>query len=281
MSHKFRFSHAAGDSLRSYNDRQPTEPAAKEVPAKKPVRVLPEGSPVVVTRTDVGRVRPTNQDAVIDQWPLLGVADGMGGHKGGETASSGTRDLLCEFLKDKEPDMTVLRTAVDTVNHKLFLKQQEDEKLQGMGTTLTVLWVSPREVLLAHVGDSRCYRLRDGKLEQITQDHSVVAEMVREGLITKEQAHVHPMRNIITRAVATEDTIDADTQALERVKGDIYLVCSDGLHGMMKDEDIQRILADSPDMEAAADALLRLALDNGGKDNVSFALMLDTEGAHE
>lgn len=160
---------------------------------------------LVVTRTDIGKVRSSNQDALIEAEGLYGVADGMGGHRGGETASArraGRADRL-----PVGQDAIGKRAAGGrfwAVNRRLFTRQQEDESLSGMGTTLTVMWLDGDSVLIGHVGDSRAYLLRDGALTQVTEDHSVVAEMVREGMITRKQAETHPMRNVITRAVGTE-----------------------------------------------------------------------------
>lgn len=233
---------------------------------------------ICVTRTDVGKLRTNNQDALIVLEGLYGVADGMGGHKGGEVASAGARDGLEKFLKGKSPDLRLLRTAVEAVNRRLYLRQREEAELSGMGTTLTVLWAAPGAVFLAHVGDSRAYLLREGKLTQVTRDHSLVQELVEQGVLTQEQAAHHPMRNVITRAVGTDETIDVDLITQERCKGDLWLICSDGLSGMVEDAEMARILRENaPD--AAADQLLRAALDHGGRDNVSFVIVKDEEGA--
>lgn len=259
-------------------DAPENAPAATEKEAEPMVSALEttEGKTLTVTRTAIGKVRPTNQDAVIDAWPLLGVADGMGGHQGGEVASSSARDLLIQLLKGKEVNQQTLRTAITAVNRRLFLRQKEDEKLSGMGTTLTVLWIDKENVLIGHVGDSRAYRLRDGLLSQITSDHSMVAEMVREGVLTPEQAACHPMRNVITRAVGTEEGIDADILSEKRQTGDVWLVCSDGLYGMAGDEKMADILRlNAP--EEAADKLVEAAMAAGGRDNISLALFVDGE----
>lgn len=296
MRRKFRFTGESYDLVRNYSAplnygghaqeiKEEEKPACPDDGPKTEEAEVQENTAVhaadkrtVVTRTDVGRVRKNNQDAVINTWPLIGVADGMGGHKGGEVASSSARDLLVDLLLDKEPDEQLLRRAIQSVNYRLFVRQSEDDALTGMGTTLTVLWVDKDDILIGHVGDSRAYRLRDGKLEQITQDHSMVAEMVRQGVITPEQASTHPMRNVITRAVGTEDEIEVDVLREERRPGDIWLVCSDGLYGMVGDNRMtELILEDKP--EIAADELLHAALEAGGRDNVSLVLMQDEEAA--
>jgi PPM family protein phosphatase len=261
---------------------QKAEPAPEKEPVqeekKEPVNPLEvtEGKTLTVTRTNIGKVRTSNQDAVIDSWPLLGVADGMGGHQGGEVASSSTRDLLVQQLKGKTPEATMLRNAITAVNRRLFIHQQEDKDLSGMGTTLTVMWVGKEKIYIGHVGDSRAYRFRDGELTQITSDHSMVAEMVREGVLTLEQAACHPMRNVITRAVGTEEGIDADILTEERKRGDVWLICSDGLHGMAGDAKMAEILRVNPP-EAAADLLVEAAMDAGGRDNISLTLFVDGE----
>ncbi len=306
MSRKFRFTGECFDALKELyaqlssrkgrghkiviHDPNPVKPAAdpkaEAVPEEKheqeekkePVNMLEVtgGKTMTLTRTNIGKVRTSNQDAVIDSWPLLGVADGMGGHQGGEVASSSTRDLLIQQLKGKTPEAAVLRNAITAVNRRLFIRQKEEEDLSGMGTTLTVMWVGKEKILIGHVGDSRAYRFRDGELTQITSDHSMVAEMVREGVLTPEQAACHPMRNVITRAVGTDEGIDADILTEDRKSGDVWLICSDGLHGMAGDAKMAEILRLNPP-EAAADLLVEAAMDAGGRDNISLTIFVDGE----
>lgn len=290
MSHKFRFSKESKARLKNFLLGEKNAPVEEPKPEEKPAESQPaaevqpaspaaECQVTAVARTDIGKMRKTNQDALIEapEMHLWGVADGMGGHNGGETASAGARDGLLELLKGKAPEQGSLRTAIGAVNRRLFLQQKEDEKLSGMGTTLTVLWFSGSCVHIGHVGDSRAYRLRDGEFKQITDDHSVVAELLRSGMITLEQAAAHPMRNVITRAVGTEEGIEIDLLCEERRKGDVWLVCSDGLYGMVGDEKIEEILkANKP--EKAADKLIAAALEGGGRDNISLVILLDKEG---
>lgn len=233
---------------------------------------------VCAERTHIGKVRKVNQDAVILSGRLCGVADGMGGHQGGEIASAFVRDSLVQLLEGKEPDPIVLFQTVKSVNRRLYINAQEDDKLRGMGTTLSVLWLGKENAYIAHVGDSRVYRLRDGHLVQLTDDHSMVMEMVRAGMLTKEQAAVHPMRNVITRAVGTEGGVDVDILTQPRRAGDLYLACSDGLHGLVSAEDMEDTLKKHP-LEEAADFLLQKALDAGGHDNISLVILYDREGA--
>lgn len=225
-------------------------------------------------RTDVGRLRKNNQDAVILGNGLAGVADGMGGHKGGEIASAGLRDGLLRETKDSKPGKEKLVEAVQKVNRELWEQQEGNSSLSGMGTTLTVLWPTENEMLIGQVGDSRAYLLRDNVLTQITNDHSMVADMVRKGVLTEEQAACHPMRNYITRAVGTEANIEIDLYTHNRRKGDRWLICSDGLHGMISTDELISFMADE-DLEKAADRLLQAALGNGGKDNISLVLIQD------
>ena len=231
-----------------------------------------------ISRTDIGLVRRMNQDALIVGNGLMGVADGMGGHQGGETASSGTRDGMLRILAEREPSEETLREAIEQVNRELWEQQREDESLSGMGTTLTVLWAAGDNMLIGHVGDSRAYLLRDGEMRQMTQDHSMVADMVRRGILSEEQAATHPMRNYITRAVGTEPTIRSDILSVQRQAGDRWLVCSDGLHGLVEKQRLQELMA-MEDPEEAADEMIREALDQGGRDNISLVLVLDGETA--
>ena len=283
MSKKFRFSKESRARMESFAIGE--EPAAKEPEEalrrtpeqQEPEEQLPDVPLIVECRTDVGKVRASNQDALIEGERLFGVADGMGGHKGGETASAGARDGLIEALSGKEPSVEALREGIAEVNGRLFRQQKEDANLSGMGTTLTALWLSDHFVYIGHVGDSRAYLLRDGRMRQVTDDHSLVAELFRMGQLTREQAANHPMRNVITRAVGTEEGIETDVIVEERRKGDLWLVCSDGLYGMVADDQIEAALtAHTP--KKAADLLMDMALRAGGRDNVSIVVLLDREG---
>ena len=232
----------------------------------------------IVWRTDVGKVRKINQDSVIIGNGLAGVADGMGGHNGGEIASAGLRDGLLRETEGKTPGTECLREAIEKINLELWNIQEQDASLTGMGTTLTVLWPAQSEMIIAQVGDSRAYLLRDGILRQVTSDHSMVADMVRRGIISEDQAASHPMRNFITRAVGTEDTIEADITIVARQAGDRWLVCSDGLYSQMSKKELSdAMMLDNP--EEAANLLLETALDHGGRDNIS--LLIVVEGSDE
>ncbi len=243
--------------------------------------VTPAADPVpgfyITSRTDVGRVRKSNQDALIIGSGMAGVADGMGGHNGGEIASGVTRDGMLREIRGKNPDPKLLEEIVKKINLEIWEQQEKDASLTGMGTTLTLLWPADQDMLIAHVGDSRAYLIRDGILRQVTSDHSLVGDMVRRGVLTEEQAACHPMRNYITRAVGTEDTIEVDLYTEPRQAGDRWLICSDGLYGQMSRAVLQE-LASAENQEEAADRLLQTALDNGGKDNISLILLTDLKG---
>ncbi len=273
MSRKFNFNKQAMKRLMDYIRNRDDEPAASTKEPEKPALH-------VYALTDVGKVRAANQDALIvsEALQLYGVADGMGGHNGGETASAGARDSLIAALEGKEPSLDALREGVAKANEDLFKQAAEDEKLSGMGTTLSAIWMSGHFAYLGHVGDSRIYRFREGKLEQMTDDHSLVGELVRAGYLTPEQAENHPNRNVILRAVGTDETVDVDLAVEERKRGDLWLICSDGLHGMVSDGRMEAILSvNTPD--AAANLLLDAALAAGGRDNISVVLVQDGEVA--
>ena len=277
MNRKFRFTK---DTMKRLTDfiRRKEEPAQTEA---APAAAEPEKPGLSVhALTDVGKVRAINQDALVvdEKLMLFGVADGMGGHNGGETASAGARDGMIAALQGKDASLEALRDAVVQVNADLFRQQAGDEKLAGMGTTLSVIWMSGHFVYLGHVGDSRVYRFRDGELTQMTDDHSLVGELMRAGYLTPEQAENHPNKNVILRAVGTEAGIDVDLAVEERKQGDLWLICSDGLHGMVKDEKMEAILAEHAP-ETAVRLLMDAALAAGGRDNISVVLVKDGEVA--
>lgn len=231
-------------------------------------------------RTDIGRVRRQNEDAawLDEKKEIFAVADGMGGHLAGEVASGMAIDevkrMACRY---EAASISALRDMVSGANQAILAHAEAHPECAGMGTTLSVLWCGGRYAYIAHVGDSRIYRFRSGELEQITQDHSLVEEMVRARIITREQARTHPRRNIITRALGTREISKPDILAADRRKGDIWLLCSDGLSGMVEDAAMARTLEKENNLEDAADSLLRQALDAGGRDNVTLVLWRDEE----
>jgi PPM family protein phosphatase len=230
----------------------------------------------VGARTDVGRVRQGNEDAFTVQHPLFAVADGMGGHQGGEVASKLALERL-ERVTDGESD---LAEVVRDANRAVFSKAAEDPGLRGMGTTLTAVRVEGDRLHWAHVGDSRMYRLRDGDLERITRDHTVVEQLVEQGRLTPKEAEIHPQRSILVRALGVEEDVEVDEGDVDVRNGDRLLLCSDGLTGMVDEDDILRILVETEDPQAASDGLVAAANEAGGQDNIT-ALVLDVEGADE
>ena len=226
------------------------------------------------SRTHIGLVRASNQDALLGlpgTYGLYGVADGMGGHKAGDVASRMAVSFLSNALEKEKPSEKLLRAGIEGANQAIYEMQLEHQEMSGMGTTMTVIWEDLNRVLLGHVGDSRAYLLRNGDFRQISQDHSMVAEMVRDGYLTPEEARVHPYRNIITRALGTSETVDVDVLEMDKRAGDLYLICSDGLSEYVPDGQMKDILL-TMSLEDAANELLRLALDGGGRDNVSLVI---------
>lgn len=272
MSRKIRFSKESQSSLNDFFVHR-----SPEQPKSKAEENLSAGI-LSAFRTDVGKVRANNQDAPIvsEKLRLYGVADGMGGHKGGEVASTSARDDLLRELDGKTPSVAALSSAIEEVNRQIYHQQEHDDALTGMGTTLSVLWMSDNFVYIGHVGDSRVYLLRDGEFKQMTLDHSLVEQLVREGVLTEEEAQNHPMRNIITRAIGTDESVEVDVVVEERRKGDLWLACSDGLHGLVDDRQIRDALRQYAP-EKAADVLLKAALDAGGRDNVTLVIVHDGE----
>lgn len=272
MSRKIRFSKESQSSLNDFFVHR-----SPEQPKSKTEENLPAGI-LSAFRTDVGKVRANNQDAPIlsEKLRLYGVADGMGGHKGGEVASTSARDDLLRELEGKTPSVAALSGAIEEVNRQIYHQQEHDDALTGMGTTLSVLWMSDNFVYIGHVGDSRVYLLRDGEFKQMTLDHSLVEQLVREGVLTEEEAQNHPMRNIITRAIGTDESVEVDVVVEERRKGDLWLACSDGLHGLVDDRQMRDALRQYAP-EKAADVLLKAALDAGGRDNVTLVIVHDGE----
>jgi serine/threonine protein phosphatase PrpC len=233
--------------------------------------------------TDVGRQRHTNEDALLVSPPVFAVADGMGGAKAGEVASQVATDAFQTEHLDDEPPERQLAGIARQANRRIYELAAEDESRRGMGTTLTAAMVSGHEVSIGHVGDSRAYRLRDGSLEQITRDHSLVAELERTGQISPEAAEHHPQRSIITRALGPEPDVEVDTFTVPGRGGDVYLLCSDGLTGMVPDDEVATILRHAGSLEEAAGALVRAANQSGGKDNITVVLfrLEDDEAAGE
>jgi len=230
-----------------------------------------------VALTSIGKVRSSNQDAFgyrVEAGVFV-VCDGMGGAAAGEVASQVTVDSVLKGLAEvhsaKAP-RSVLEDVVVTANRTVHAKAKRDPKLHGMGTTLVVLVLSTDQAWIAHVGDSRCYRFRNGQLERLTKDHSLVDEQVRLGQLTQEEADSSPFRNVITRAIGTQESVTADVSEFPLIPGDLFLLCSDGLTREVSDEQIAHLLEGNSDLEATCLALVEAANEAGGRDNITCLL---------
>ncbi len=230
--------------------------------------------------TDTGRQRRANEDSYFVASPLFVVADGMGGARAGEVASRTAVEAFEEGLPEAgSPEERLARVIVDA-NQRIHGKAQADDQLAGMGTTLTAVWVGGTDISIAHVGDSRAYLFRDGQLVPLTQDHSLVNELVQRGKLTPEQAAEHPQRSIITRALGPEASVEVDTQSRRARDGDVYLLCSDGLTSMIDDGAVGRVLAAAGSLEEAGRGLIEAANQAGGRDNITVVLFrLSDDGA--
>ncbi len=228
------------------------------------------------SRSDVGRVRKHNEDSLIIKPPLYAVADGMGGHEAGEVAS----EIAIQTITKEAPDSVdpeALRGAVIAANKAIIVGAREGLGRPGMGTTLTAAVIEEDDLLVAQVGDSRAYLLHDGKLQQLTRDHSLMEELVSSGQITEEEARYHPNRSIITRALGSDPTVQPDLYELQVSAGDRLLLCSDGLSGMLEPEELERILASDEDPQRVADKLVDAANEAGGFDNITVLIVdIDT-----
>ena len=231
--------------------------------------------------SDVGRQRDANEDNFVIAAPLFAVADGMGGAQAGEVASRTAADVFEHVEGGADQPEQLLTDLTREANRRIFEMARTDASRRGMGTTLTVAMVWSEGVSIGHVGDSRAYRLRDGSLEQLTHDHSLVAELQRSGQLTAEAAQNHPQRSIITRALGPEPDVDVDAHTHTARAGDVFLLCSDGLTGMISDADMEGILRAAGSLDEAANALVKAANQSGGKDNITVVLfrLADEDGA--
>ncbi len=225
-----------------------------------------------VGRSDVGRQRTANEDSLVIAPPFFAVADGMGGAKAGEVASATAVEVFDGELESDEPAESQLARIVREANRRIHRLAVSQESYRGMGTTLTAAKIEGDAVSLAHVGDSRAYLLREGELEQLTRDHSLVAELERSGQITPEAAEHHPQRSIITRALGPEPDVEVDTYTIAGRDGDLFMICSDGLTSMISDDEVGSILRSAGGLEEAAEALVRAANQSGGRDNITVVL---------
>jgi PPM family protein phosphatase len=232
--------------------------------------------------SDTGRKRRHNEDSYVVAPPLFAVADGMGGAQAGEVASK----LAAAALEETDPGALAgperLESLIREANRRVYERASSDPATSGMGTTMTVALVEGDGVTIAHVGDSRAYRVRDGGLEQLTEDHSLVNELLKSGKLSREEAEVHPQRSVITRAVGTDPNVDVDTFHVAAEEGDVFLLCSDGLTDMIGDDDIlDMVERHREDLDRATKALVSAANRSGGEDNITVVAFTLTSGADD
>lgn len=231
--------------------------------------------------TDVGMVREVNQDYVFCYENPIGqvsnlflVADGMGGHKAGDYASRYCVEKVVESVKNGKirSPISIMEQAIQEANTAVYQKAEVEEELNGMGTTIVAATILGSELYIANVGDSRAYLIREN-IHQITEDHSLVEAMVQSGDIERKDARLHPNKNVITRAIGTSATVQADFFEISVVEGDVILLCTDGLTNMVEDEEICRIIKSDSDMKKVGAELVRMANANGGRDNIGIILV--------
>ncbi len=233
--------------------------------------------------TDVGRRRSANEDcfAIVSELGLYLVADGMGGHSAGQVASRLAVESAVAALGDLESATATptdkLRTAVAAANRAIFTTAQEKSELTGMGTTLVALLAGGQRIALAHVGDSRAYLVRGGRIRQLTDDHSLVAELVRRHEIDAHDALEHPHRHVLTRALGVRHSVEPDLAELTPARGDVFVLCSDGLTGHVLDEEIAKEVGSTSDLEAVCGRLVDLANSRGGDDNITVVCVRSEE----
>ncbi len=232
------------------------------------------------TGTDTGLQRRANEDSLLARSPLFVVADGMGGAQAGEVASRIAVECFQGGLGDPELPEERLAEGALAANARIHELSQSNAEHAGMGTTLTAVYVGAEEVAIAHVGDSRAYCMRDGELLRLTDDHSLVDELIREGRLTPEEAEDHPQRSIITRALGPEETVEVDTRSFRARSGDVYLLCSDGLTSMVHEARLAEILGEHVRLRDTGEALIAEANRAGGRDNITVILLrLEEVGA--
>jgi protein phosphatase len=221
--------------------------------------------------SDLGRQRQGNEDNYYVRAPLFVVADGMGGAQAGEVASEMAVESFERNLPDGSPS-NALATVIRDANRRIHDRARSAEEFAGMGTTVTAAYVGESDVTVAHVGDSRAYLWRDGELVRLTRDHSLVGELVARGKLTEEQAEAHPQRNVITRALGAEADVEVDVQVFGARDGDVFLLCSDGLTGMIQEPGARAVLERGGDLEHAGRELIAAANEAGGRDNITVIL---------
>jgi serine/threonine protein phosphatase PrpC len=229
-------------------------------------------------RSAVGLVRNGNEDSALTSAQLIAVADGMGGHAGGEVASTVAINTLSEIAPtftnpdiDSDSASDLFLNSLHTIDGQIRVVTQDEPQLKGMGTTLTSLFISGTEISLLHIGDSRAYRLRGSDLEQLSADHTVLQELLKNGVISESEAQVHPQRSMLTQALMGEGTLEPSLHIFEGKIKDRYLVCSDGLTGVLSDKEIKSLIK-GKDAATAVDALIDATYINGAPDNVTVIL---------
>lgn len=246
----------------------------------------------MVSRTDIGKVRLVNEDRAAIQHELNGlslaiVADGMGGHQAGDIASQMAIDMISSELQSIHWGMPVdackqvLKEAIEKANEKIYEFASGQESYHGMGTTVVAVIASQELLIIGHIGDSRAYKIAGDSITQLTEDHSLVYELVKNGQITLEEADHHPRRNWITRALGTEPSVEVDLYEYSWRPGDTILICSDGLSGLVDSSDILRIIKTHAELDAAAEHLIQSALSEGGDDNVTVVLLAHDSDSDE
>jgi protein phosphatase len=223
--------------------------------------------------TDTGRQRRANEDSLLARSPLFVVADGMGGAQAGEVASRIAVESFQPGVGDPSSPELELASLAHAANARIHELSHANAEQAGMGTTLTAVYVGPDEVAIAHVGDSRAYCMREGELMRLTDDHSLVDELLRQGRLTPEEAVEHPQRSVITRALGPEETVEVDTRSFRALPDDVYLLCSDGLTTMLAEDEIAAVLRGNPRLRDAGEALIAAANQAGGRDNITVVLL--------
>jgi serine/threonine protein phosphatase PrpC len=223
--------------------------------------------------SDTGRARRANEDSLLVRSPLFVIADGMGGAQAGEVASHLAVEAFQPGLADPSKPEQALAALAQQANARIHELSHANSEHAGMGTTLTALWVGEQEVAIAHVGDSRAYCVRAGELLRLTDDHSLVDELLRQGRLTPAEALEHPQRSVITRALGIEGTVEVDTRSFRAFAGDLYLLCSDGLTTMVEEAQIVEVLLAHASLRDAGEALIAAANQAGGRDNITVVLV--------
>lgn len=247
---------------------------------------------ITAGRTDIGRIRQLNEDRAIvlperSGMAMAVIADGMGGHQAGETASQMAVDTIRErlelWLPEDRPEVmeSTVREAIEIANERIFQYASEREQFHGMGTTVVVVVASRETLVIGHVGDSRAYLVNNETFRQLTEDHSLVNELVKSGQITQDEADRHPRRNVLTRALGTETKVAVDVHTFAWEDEDVLLLCSDGLSGYADKRDVVDVLRSDLKPHEKVDRLIELALAAGGEDNVTVVVMHNKPGTPE